>query len=74
MCIHIHTNGILLGHKKNAILLFPATRTDLENILLGEISQNILLSEISQRKTNIIFFLFWGVILGLHCGIGKFPG
>ena len=38
-------NGILLSYKKNAIMPFAATWTDLEIITL---------SEINQTKTNII--------------------
>ena len=38
-------NGILLSHKKNEILPFPATWLDLEGIMLREISQ---------RKSNTL--------------------
>ena len=31
-------NRVLLSHKKNKILLFATTWTDLENIMLGEMS------------------------------------
>ena len=42
--VHIY-GGILLGHKKNDIMLFAVIQMDLEIIIL---------SEISQTKTNII--------------------
>ena len=45
---HSH-NGILLGHKqKKKILPFATVLTDLENIMLSEITH--------QRKTNTILF------------------
>ena len=40
--IYTHTcthNGLLLRHKKNKILPFAETQTDLENIILSELSQ-----------------------------------
>ena len=44
---HTHTQrGILLSHEKDEILPFAATWMDLENIILGEISQT--------EKTNTI--------------------
>ena len=43
---HIHAhNGILLSHKKDEISPFARTLTELEDIML---------SEISQRKTNTV--------------------
>ena len=45
--VHIYKR-ILLSHKKNQIMSFAATWTDL---------QIIILSEISQRKTNIMISL-----------------
>ena len=38
MCVYIHIhihNGILISHKKNKILPFAATQTDLEGIMFG---------------------------------------
>ena len=40
ICIHIHIyNEILLGHQKHEILPFATIWMDLENIILGEVSQ-----------------------------------
>ena len=36
--VHIY-NGILLSHKKSEIMTFPATRMDLEIVILSEVSQ-----------------------------------
>ena len=36
--VHIY-NGVLLSHKKNEIMPFTATWTDLEIIILNEVSQ-----------------------------------
>ena len=41
-------NGILFGHKKNYIMPFVATWTDLDIIIL---------SEVSQTKTNVMWYL-----------------
>jgi hypothetical protein len=37
VCIH---NGVLFSHKKKEILSFPGKWMEMENIMLGEISQN----------------------------------
>ena len=39
VCVYIYRIEYYSVHKKNEILLFSATRTDLENIMLGELSQ-----------------------------------
>ena len=36
--VHIH-NGILFSHKKNEIIPFSATGTDLEIIIMSEVNQ-----------------------------------
>ena len=36
--VHIH-DGILLSHKKNEIMTFAVTKTDLEIIILSEVYQ-----------------------------------
>ena len=41
--------GLLLSHKNNEILSFPAPWMDLENTILNELSQ--------QRKTNVITYM-----------------
>ena len=37
--LYIHTNGILLSHKKNEIMPFTAAWMQLERIILTEVSQ-----------------------------------
>ena len=49
--VHIY-NGMLLRHKKNEIVPFSATRTDLEIIIL---------SEVRQRKKSIVKSLICGI-------------
>ena len=39
VCVCVYRIEYYSVHKKNEILLFSATRTDLENIMLGELSQ-----------------------------------
>ena len=50
---HLH-NGILLGHKKKKVLPFATTWMDLENIMLGEISQ-------SEKDKDHMFSLTCGI-------------
>ena len=54
--VHIHCNGILLGHKKDKIMPFTATWMKLEILILSEVNQkekekHYMVSVIVESKT-----------------------
>ena len=53
VCVHIHTMEYYLVIKKNAVLPFLTTWTDLEGIMLVKKSQT--------EKTNAVFSLIYGI-------------
>ena len=53
MCVHIHTMEYYSVIKKNAVLPFLTTWTDVEGIMLVKKSQT--------EKTNAVFSLIYGI-------------